>query len=255
MAARLAEGVDYLKIVIDDGALSGHALPSLSRETVAALVDAGHAAGLTTIAHVATTRAATVALDAGIDGLAHVFCDVRPDDPAAAELAARVAAEGVFVASTLGYFEVQAGDQAAAELVADDRISSRLSEQARAALSQGPAGSAHPQGAFNARRAAAALHAAGVPLLAGTDATSFTPVHGAGMHRELLLLTQAGLTPAEALAAATSVPAQHFGLADRGRIAPGLRADLVLLDGDPTRDITATRSIVDVWRRGVRQAR
>ncbi|HEU5432653.1 MAG TPA: CIA30 family protein, partial [Thermomicrobiales bacterium] len=54
-----------------------------------------------------------------------------------------------------------------------------------------------------------------------------------------------------ALAAATSVPAARFGLADRGRIAPGLRADLVLVDGDPTTDITKTRSIVAVWKRGV----
>jgi imidazolonepropionase-like amidohydrolase len=75
------------------------------------------------------------------------------------------------------------------------------------------------------------------------------------MHRELLLLTEAGLSAEEALAAATSVPARHFGLTDRGRIAPGLRADLVLVDGDPTRDITATRAIADVWRRGVRQTR
>jgi imidazolonepropionase-like amidohydrolase len=256
VAARLAEGVDYLKIVIDDGAVAGKPLPSLSPETVTALVDAGHAAGLTTIAHVSTARAAGVALDAGIDGLAHVFSDVGHGDPAAGELAARIADQGVFVASTLGYFEVQAGDQAAAELVRDDRISSRLSEQALAALGQPPAtASANPRGAVNARGAAAALHDAGVPLLAGTDATSFTPVHGAGMHRELLLLTEAGLTPAEALAAATSVPARLFGLADRGRIAPGLRADLVLVHGDPTRDITATRSIVDVWRHGVRQSR
>lgn len=74
------------------------------------------------------------------------------------------------------------------------------------------------------------------------------------MHHELVLLTRAGLTAEEALAAATSVPARCFGLADRGRIAPGLRADLVLVDGDPTMDITATRSIVDVWRRGVWQS-
>lgn len=58
----------------------------------------------------------------------------------------------------------------------------------------------------------------------------------------------------EVLAAATSVPARHFGLTDRGRIAPGLRADLLLVDGDPTRDITATRSVAGVWRRGVRLA-
>ena len=75
------------------------------------------------------------------------------------------------------------------------------------------------------------------------------------MHRELVLLTQAGLSDEEALAAATSLPARYFGLADRGRIAPGLRADLVLVDGDPTQAIAATGSIVDVWRRGVRQGR
>jgi imidazolonepropionase-like amidohydrolase len=56
-------------------------------------------------------------------------------------------------------------------------------------------------------------------------------------------------------AAATSVPACHFGLTDRGRILPGLRADLVLVDGDPTTDITATRSITDVWRRGTHHRR
>jgi hypothetical protein len=58
------------------------------------------------------------------------------------------------------------------------------------------------------------------------------------------------LTPAAALAAATSVPAAAFSLADRGRIAPGLRADLVLVQGDPTTDIMATRRIRQVWKAG-----
>lgn len=73
------------------------------------------------------------------------------------------------------------------------------------------------------------------------------------MHRELLMLTQAGLSPEAALAAATSGPVRAFGLTDRGRVAPGLRADLLLVDGDPTRDITDTRAIAEVWRRGVRR--
>jgi hypothetical protein len=60
------------------------------------------------------------------------------------------------------------------------------------------------------------------------------------------------LTPAEALAAATSVPATQFRLTDRGEIKPGKRADLLLVDGDPTVDITATRNIVGVWKQGVR---
>jgi hypothetical protein len=70
------------------------------------------------------------------------------------------------------------------------------------------------------------------------------------MHGELALLVRAGLTPAQALTAATAAPARAFGLADRGRIAVGQRADLLLVEGDPTRDIGATRAIVAVWKNG-----
>ncbi|MFF5213519.1 amidohydrolase family protein [Streptosporangium sp. NPDC000396] len=253
--ARLAEGIDYLKIVIDDGSASGMHLPALGPDTVAALVDAGHAAGLLTIAHAVTAKDTVVALDAGIDGMAHVFSDIGSGDPAAEELAATIAAHGAFVISTLSYFETLTGD-GGVELVRDERIASRLSEQQRASIDRDSTGvPVHQDGASNAVHAARALHRAGVPLLAGTDANMIAPLHGAGMHRELVLLTMAGLTAEQALAAATSVPARTFGLTDRGRIAPGLRADLLLVDGDPTQDITATRSIVDVWRRGVRQSR
>ncbi|GAA3124561.1 amidohydrolase family protein [Planomonospora alba] len=254
--ARLAEGSDYLKIVIDDGGTAGLSLPALDGRTVTALVEAAHAAGLRAIAHAVTVRDALVALDAGVDGLAHVVADAGPDDPASEELAARIAAQDVFVVSTLAYFEAVTGDPAAVELVRDERIGPRLPERLRTAADRDPGVVPVPSdGVPNAVHAARALHRAGVPLLAGTDANVYAPLHGASMHRELLLLTLAALTPAEALAAATSVPARHFGLADRGRIAPGLRADLVLVDGDPTRDITATRSVAEVWRRGVRQSR
>ena len=70
------------------------------------------------------------------------------------------------------------------------------------------------------------LHAAGVRILAGDDAPNLS-THGASMHGELVLLTWAGLSPAEALQAATLAPALTFGLDDRGRIAPGARADLI----------------------------
>lgn len=63
---------------------------------------------------------------------------------------------------------------------------------------------------------------------------------------------RAGLTPVQALTAATSAPARAFGLTDRGRISPGLRADLLLVDGDPTTDILASRRIVMLWKRGSR---
>ncbi|MHB8294547.1 MAG: amidohydrolase family protein [Acidimicrobiales bacterium] len=98
---------------------------------------------------------------------------------------------------------------------------------------------------------AARLRAAGLPILAGTDAI---PVfgHRVGIHRELELLVEAGLSSTDALAAANSLPAQCFSLADRGRIAPGRRADLLLVAGDPTTDVTAARNIRAVWRSGAR---
>jgi hypothetical protein len=91
---------------------------------------------------------------------------------------------------------------------------------------------------------------AGVKLLAGTDAANPGTTWGASLHGELELLAAAGLPPSEALAAATSLAADGFRLADRGRIAVGKRADLLLVEGDPTRDVVATRAIVGVWRAG-----
>jgi imidazolonepropionase-like amidohydrolase len=76
-------------------------------------------------------------------------------------------------------------------------------------------------------------------------------VFGASLHRELELLVRCGISPARALAAATAEPARVFGLADRGRVAAGQRADLVLVSGDPLTDITATRAIERIWRGGI----
>ncbi|MEV0380445.1 amidohydrolase family protein [Nonomuraea sp. NPDC050643] len=250
--ARLAEGADYLKIAIDDGAVSGMKLPALTPEVAAVLVEAGHAAGLKVVAHTVTAREALVALDAGVDGLAHLYSDVDRED--ADELAARIASYDAFVVSTITFIEAVTGDPGQAELLRDPRTAGRMSARSKATFGREFTDiPMHSQGVLNAAHAAAALLRAGVPVLAGTDATPFGPVHGAGLHHELLLLTEAGLTPEQALRAATSLPARCFGLSDRGRVAPGLRADLLLVDGDPTTDITATRSITDVWRAGARQ--
>jgi imidazolonepropionase-like amidohydrolase len=99
------------------------------------------------------------------------------------------------------------------------------------------------------------LKAAGVPILAGTDAPNPGTTYGASLHEELVLLVEAGLTPTEALIAATSAPALAFHASDRGRIARGLRADLVLVNGNPTEDILATRNIVAVYKGGIEDDR
>jgi len=96
-----------------------------------------------------------------------------------------------------------------------------------------------------------ALGRAGVRLLAGTDAPMRNSPPGFGLHEELALLVQSGLSPLAALRAATYEPARYFDALDSlGTIAPGKLADLVLLDGDPLADIRNTRRIAAVLTRG-----
>ena len=75
--------------------------------------------------------------------------------------------------------------------------------------------------------------------------------HGVSVHHEMQLLVEAGLTPIEALRSATSVIARRFSLPDRGEIAEGLRADLVLVKGNPSQNISDSLSILNVWKEGV----
>ncbi|TKA53615.1 hypothetical protein B0A49_13951 [Cryomyces minteri] len=108
-----------------------------------------------------------------------------------------------------------------------------------------------------ARDSVTSLYRAGVPILAGSDATGLhippnllVPM-GISLHQELELLVEAGLTTVDALRAVTSLPALHFGLPDRGVIAPGYRADLVLIRGNPILNISTTQEIERIWIGGV----
>lgn len=100
---------------------------------------------------------------------------------------------------------------------------------------------------------------AGLTIVAGTDASNepgapFSPRHGSALADELGLLVDAGLTPTEAISSATELPARTFGLNDRGVIAAGRRADVLLVDGDPTVDIDTIRNVRAVWIAGARIA-
>ncbi len=100
------------------------------------------------------------------------------------------------------------------------------------------------------------MHKAGVPILAGTDEANPYIFAGFSLHDELALLVKSGLTPLEALQAATINPARYFGITETaGSVAPGKVADLVLLDGDPTVDISNTTRINAVFVRGKLQDR
>jgi imidazolonepropionase-like amidohydrolase len=95
-----------------------------------------------------------------------------------------------------------------------------------------------------ARRIVSIMHKAGVRIMTGTDAPMPGVYPGFSVHEEMALLVAAGFTPLEALRAATFAPAEFLGIAGvAGSAEVGMRADLVLLDADPTRDIANTRRI------------
>lgn len=243
--ARLKEGSDYIKIIRDDGSLWGLTLRTLDDAEVTALIAAAHKRGKLAVIHIATLHDARDAVDEGVDGLAHIFAD-QAADPGFIQAALQ---HHTFVTATLTVYAGAACSGDAAGLAADPHIAPYLSKDQKGML-----GASWPNchgkvldtALENARR----LHVAGIPLLAGTDAGNPSTAHGVSLHGELELLVRAGLTPSEALAAATSQAAKYFHLEDRGRIAPGLRADLLLVNGDPTRDITATRDIAAIYKNG-----
>ncbi|WP_415939730.1 amidohydrolase family protein [Streptomyces sp. 039-1] len=212
--SRVTEGSDYIKIIIDE--------PGLSPQTIKAVTTAAHSAGKLVMAHATSTATVVRALDAGVDMIHHVPLD----SALTPSVAARYVSSGTVAVPTLTMMEgfgnlgIPGLDYAAAE------------------------------------GSVAALRRAGARILAGTDSNltpgiPVQPPYGAGLHHELELLVRAGLTNREALRATTSLPAQAFGLRDRGTIRVGNRADLVLVDGDPLTDITATRAVRRVWVGGV----
>ena len=98
-----------------------------------------------------------------------------------------------------------------------------------------------------------AAHKAGVRIAAGTDAGTPFNTHER-FALELIYLTEVGLSPTGALAAATSVAADVVGRPKAGRIAAGAWADLLLVDGDPLRDLVVLQKPKAVWVRGARVA-
>jgi imidazolonepropionase-like amidohydrolase len=245
--ARQAEGSDFIKLVREDLHVysSESHLPSLDAATAAAVISAARQRGLRAVVHASAQDAARESLRDGADGLVHVFQDAVADDA----LVALASERGAFVVPTLSVIAGFSGR--ASELAEDPRLRPWLSDGQRQTLAaRMTAGPGNPRLLENSLASVRRLHAAGVRLIAGTDAPNPGTAHGVSMHDEIVWLATAGLAPEAALAAATSAPADAFGLADRGRIAVGLRADLVLVEGNPAADLAATRAIARIWKNG-----
>jgi imidazolonepropionase-like amidohydrolase len=230
---RVRDHSDYIKIIVEDPRMPGTS--ALLPETISALVVAAHAAGLLVIAHAVTSTAMNFAADAGVDVITHAPVNRAITSDEAAGLAQR----GAALLPTLTMLQGTAGVVNSGRMF---RLLRRLNI-------------APPVEYANARASIAVAKAAGLPILAGTDANNdpgapWNPKYGSSLHDEFELLVDAGLSPVEVIVAATSTPARVFGLTDRGAVKAGLRADLLLVRGDPTTDIRAIRSVSGVWLGG-----
>lgn len=245
--ARIGEGADFVKLIVEDLGAYGlsQRLPTLTPEQIDKVVAATHARDRIAVAHVTKQEDARHVIDAGADGLMHVFIDTVADDALVASMRERRA----FIVPTLTAVTSMAGSSEARALAADPRLKPLLTPEQTGTLLAAQFG-ANPDHLQRALDSVRKLHAAGVDVLAGSDAPNPGTAHGISLHHELELLVRAGLSPMQALTAATSLPAKRFNIKDRGRIATGLRADLLLVDGNPLADITATRAIHAAWKNG-----
>src|SRR5262245_47322667 len=249
--ARIAEGSDYIKIIIEPGRVNRRVpkpIPTLSRETAAAAAAAAKRRGKLAVFHAQTEISARQALEAGADGLVDIYNEGTPNW----EIARMAKANGAFVIPTLAVIEPLMGMTGGAALADDPRLAPYIQPDLRENLRKSfPRERLGPAESYAvAAQTVRIFKEVGVPILAGSDCDNIGTAHGVSLHRELELLVNAGLTPLEALRAATSATAKAFQLNDRGAIKPGLRADLLLVSGDPTKSILATRDIVGVWKEG-----
>jgi imidazolonepropionase-like amidohydrolase len=275
--ARIAEGSDYIKIMYDFG---GN-FTVMSRETMAEVVKAAHKRGKLVLVHIGSYEGAIEAIEAGADGLAHLPLDRPP----AKDFGALVKVHHMFVETTLAIPRFLFGTGGGGETIVDDpllapylptsdtgnlkgitpikpEVHGMLLHHLEQLKNPTPFEAREQESLkgippdqydefSNGEETLRMLDRADVPILIGTDAANGATA-GALMHAELETVVNAGLSPLKALTDATSVPAAIFSLNDRGRIALGLRADLLLVHGDPTVDIRATRNIVAIWKQGVR---
>lgn len=240
----LAFRPDFIKAVYS-GPLPAARLKS---EVLAAIVDEAHGSGLRVLAHIGFPREALGALRAGVDGLEHM---VIGNDAAVDDAIAAAVSSGVTWTPTLSLFS--AFDHRGDDAYADEWFPEESPSFVRGSLGHERSRWLEPPSTLLAATIAATgrAHRAGVRLAVGTDAGHPAVFHGSTVHLELSLLVAAGLSPLEAITAATSNAAAKLGLESRlGSLKIGMEADLTLLGGDPLVDILNTRLVQAVVKRG-----
>ncbi len=250
-----ALGVDVIKTRLDDR--PDDMAPAVYR----ALIDQAHRRGLRVAAHAVTRDDARGLADAGVDAIVHSVRDRNVDAELIAALTSRDVGYVPTLTRTLSLFLyetppaffgdpffLRGGDAYRAEMA---RIRDRdLQAQVRGSGQAATARAVLAQARRNLKR----LADGGVTIAMGTDSgTQLGRWQGYFEHVELELMVGAGLTPMQALAAATGNAARVMGLGELGTLEPGHHADFVVLDANPLADIRHTRRIDAVWIAGRRR--
>lgn len=254
-----ALGALEIKLMLDDMGWCRDPQPRLKRmdaAVAAALLSEAVRAKLRATVHAPRKEDAREAVAGGATALAHGVLE-----PIDRETIRLMRERPVYYIPTMGLFEFLANTAGfVGGVLSDQRIATTLPRQTLARYSASAYARGYRERYPNAeavRRALPALRenlrtllAAGVPVALGTDMWAFP---GAGVSIELDLYVRSGLRPIDALRAATQTAARSLGLdADRGTLAPGKRADLLILNLDPLTDIRAVRAIRAVYKAGVR---
>jgi imidazolonepropionase-like amidohydrolase len=249
----LAMGVDWLKFRVDDNL---GATPKMPQDAWQAVIARGHARQVPVAAHVFYLNDAKDLLREGIDLIAHSVRDQSVDDEflqLAQSHNACVVPTLTREVSTFIYESTPAFFSDEFFLRHADRtVVSQLKDPARQAQVRKSASAQRYKGALEvATQNLKILKDAGVRIAMGTDTGPPARFQGYFEHMELEMMVKAGLTPMEAIVAATGDAARCMKKAESvGILRPGANADFVIYKDDPTKDIRATRSLESVWVAG-----
>jgi imidazolonepropionase-like amidohydrolase len=247
-----AKRVDLVKIWVDD---RGGRAPRMPLPVYRAIIDESHQSGLKVNAHVFYHDDAVGLVEAGIDGLAHLVRDREMDG----DLIAAIVRRGVYVMPNLGGAE--RGTHSSVPAWFEESGLMRLLREStpppvvdriRASFTSRDASAAKAARTRYTilQRSLAALNKAGARIILGCDTGLEDHLFGYAEQRELAEMVAAGMSPAQAIVAATSRSAEYLGLRNMGTLAPGKRADFIVLYGNPLGDIRQTRSIESVYFNG-----
>jgi imidazolonepropionase-like amidohydrolase len=246
-----AQKVDFIKIWVDDR--NGRA-PELSPPLYRAIIDEAHKRGVRVNAHVFYLADAKGLVAAGIDGFTHMVRDKDMDD----EVVQAIVKRRVVIMPTLQNAERGRNTEPPPALAAwlngpaRDAIGPALVAKVLAGYSgRTPAQASAARERFAIlQRSLAKLSAAGARIVLGGDTGLQDDPFGFAEHRELELMVEAGMSPMQAIVAATSTGADYLGLRNAGTLTQGRQADFIVLDGNPLEDITNTRHIAAVYLKG-----